>query len=59
MNALWKIIFQKFKIIIITFIVYHSQIDEQSKRINQIIKIALRFHFIIDIDDLIFILFFL
>ena len=27
-----------------TFIVYNLQIDKQSKRINQIIKIILRFH---------------
>ena len=35
----------------ITSIAYHSQTDEQSKRINQIIEIALRFHLIINIDD--------
>ena len=35
----------------ITLIVYYSQTDEQSKRINQIVEIALRFHLITNIDD--------
>ena len=51
MSAFWKIIFNKLEIIMITSVAYHSQINDQSKKINQIVEIALRFHFIIDIDD--------
>ena len=35
----------------ITSIIYYSQTNEQSKRINQTVEIALRFHFITNIDD--------
>ena len=44
MSNFWQTVFNKFKTIIFTFTVYHSQTNEQSKRINQIIEIALRFH---------------
>jgi hypothetical protein len=40
---LWKILFKIIEIDLLTNIVYHSQIDEQSKRTNQIVKIVLRF----------------
>jgi hypothetical protein len=39
----WRIVFNKLEIKLLMSIVYHSQIDEQSKRTNQIVKIALRF----------------
>ena len=40
---MWQIFFQRLKTKLLTFIAYHSQIDETSKRINQTIKIAIRF----------------
>ena len=43
--------FHKFKTTILTFTIYHSQTDDQSKRINQTIEIALRFHVIAHFDD--------
>ncbi len=39
----WKITFKKLKTSILISIVYHSQTNEQFKRINQTIEIALRF----------------
>ena len=39
----WQIIFRKLKIDLLTSIAYHSQTNDQSKRTNQIVKIALRF----------------
>ena len=51
MSNFWQIVFNKFKTVIFTFTVYHSQTDDQSKRINQIIEIALRFHVIAHLDD--------
>jgi hypothetical protein len=39
----WRTVFNKFKIKLLMSIVYHSQTNEQSKRTNQIVKIALRF----------------
>jgi hypothetical protein len=41
---LWKIIFDRLEVKFLYSTVYHSQSDEQSKRSNQIMKIALRFH---------------
>ncbi len=40
---LWKFLFIIVKIDLLISIVYHSQIDEQSERTNQTIKIALRY----------------
>ena len=45
MSDFWKTIIKKLDIIMLTSTTYHSQIDDQSKRINQIIEITLRFHF--------------
>ena len=39
----WKKIFRLLNVFLLYFIVYYSQIDEQFKRINQIMKIVLRF----------------
>ena len=39
----WRTIFLRLKIILLMFAAYHSQIDEQFERINQTLKIALRF----------------
>ena len=43
MSLFWRIIFNRIEIALLISIVYHSQIDEQSERINQTIEIALRF----------------
>ena len=51
MSKFWKIVFIKLDTIMLIFIVYYSQNDEQSKRINQTIKIILRFHLIIYSND--------
>jgi hypothetical protein len=44
---LWIIIFDRSSVKLLYSTVYHSQSDEQSKRSNQIMKIALRFHLFI------------
>ena len=41
---LWSTLFARFEVRLLYTIVYHSQIDEISERINQTLKIALRFH---------------
>ena len=46
MSNFWQTVFSKLKTTIFTFTTYHSQTNDQSKRINQIIEIALRFHVI-------------
>ena len=51
MSDFWQVVFHKFITTIFTFTVYHSQTDDQSKRINQTIEIALRFHVIAHFDD--------
>ena len=51
MSNFWQIVFNRFKTAIFTFTIYHSQTDDQSKRINQIIEIALRFHVTAHLDD--------
>ena len=51
MSNFWQIVFHKFKTIILIFTIYHSQTDDQSKRINQFIEIALRFHITAHFDD--------
>ena len=44
MSDFWKTIFIKFDTVILIFTIWHFQIDDQSKRTNQIIEIILRFH---------------
>ena len=51
MSNFWQIVFHKLKTTIRISIIYHSQTDDQSKRINQFIEIALRFHVIAHFDD--------
>ena len=51
MSKLWKIIIKKLIIIMFIFIVWHVQIDDQSKRTNQIIEITFRFHIISHLND--------
>ena len=41
---LWTKLFQKFDVDLLYSTTYHSQTNESSKRTNQILKIALRFH---------------
>ena len=43
--------FRKLKTAILIFTIYHSQTDDQSKRINQFVEIVLRFHVIAHLDD--------
>ena len=43
MSLFWQIIFKRIEVTLLIFTVYHSQIDEQSERINQTIEITLRF----------------
>ena len=43
MRDFWREIFTRFDVRLLYNTVYHSQIDEQSKRINQTIEIVLRF----------------
>ena len=43
MSDFWKTTFKKLKTSILISIIYHSQTNEQFKRINQTIEIALRF----------------
>ena len=44
MSNFWKNIIKKLNIIMLTFIVWHSQTNEQFERTNQIIEIVIRFH---------------
>jgi hypothetical protein len=48
---LWKTIFDRLNIKFLYFIVYHSQTDEQSNRINQSVEIVLRYHLFISIEN--------
>ena len=41
----WKIIFNHLNVVLLFFTVYHSQTDGQSERINQIVKIILKYAF--------------
>ena len=41
---MWSAIFKKLNVKLLYSIVFHSQIDEQFERINQLLKIALRYH---------------
>ena len=51
MSNFWQIVFRKLKTAIFTFTIYHSQTNDQSKRINQFVEIVLRFHVIAHFDD--------
>ena len=44
LSNMWTIIFKKLNVRLLYSIVYHSQIDDQSERINQMIEIVFRFH---------------
>lgn len=48
----WKVLFKKLKIQLLINTTYHSQIDELSKRINQITKIVLRYFIIENFEAL-------
>lgn len=43
MSFFWRIVFQKFQINLFTFTSYYSQTNDQFERINQTIKIVIRF----------------
>ena len=44
LSDLWSILFSQLDVKLLYSTVYHSQIDDTSKRTNQIIEIALRYH---------------
>ena len=44
LSELWTVIFSRLEVKLLYFIAYHSQIDDQSERINQMIEIALRYY---------------
>ena len=44
LSDLWSILFSQLNVKLLYSIVYHSQTDDASKRTNQIIEIALRYH---------------
>ena len=46
MSEFWQIIFKKLEVKVLASTVWHSQIDEQFERTNQIIEIALRYFII-------------
>jgi hypothetical protein len=47
LSKLWQIWFNKLSVKLLYFTVYHSQSDDQSKRTNQTIEIALRYHLVV------------
>ena len=51
MFEFWIVVFIKMKVFLLIFTVYHPQTNDQLKRINQIIKIILRFHIIAHSED--------
>ena len=51
MSKFWITIFNKLDITMLTSTTYHSQTNEQFERTNQIVKIALRYHLIVNSDD--------
>ena len=46
----WRNLFKRFDVDLLTFTVYHAQTDEQSKRTNQTVRIAIRFLITVNID---------
>ena len=46
----WRNLFKRLNVDLLTFTVYHAQIDEQSKKTNQTVKIAIRFLITVNID---------
>lgn len=50
MFEFWRTFFKKFEIDLLTFTVYHAQIDNQSEKTNQTMKTAIRFFLIANID---------
>ena len=46
----WKTIFKKLSVQYLAFVVYHSQINDQSERTNQIVEIVLRYILTINLD---------
>ena len=43
LSNFWKTVFKKLNVLLLYFIAYHFQTNDQSKRINQTMKITLRF----------------
>ena len=51
MSSFWRVIFQKFKINLLTSIIYHSQTNDQFEKTNQILEITLRF-WLLNLDNI-------
>ena len=47
LSDMWIVIFKKFDVRFLYFIVYHFQTNEQNEKTNQIVEIVFRFHLII------------
>ena len=54
MFEFWQILFKKLEIFLLTSIAYHAQTNEQSKRTNQTVEIAIRYLVTTNIDVLSF-----
>ena len=54
MFEFWQILFKKLEIFLLTSIAYHAQTNEQSKRTNQTVEIAIRYLVTTNIDVLFF-----
>ncbi len=60
MSLFWRFMFERLSITLLTFILYHSQMNEMFKQMNQTIEIVIRFFVITNSDeDWIIVLFYL
>ena len=50
LSKFWRALFKKLEVILLTTIAYHAQTNEQSKRINQTVEIAIRYLVTTNID---------
>ena len=50
LSEFWRTLFKKLRVALLTSTTYHAQTDNQSKRTNQTMKIAIRFLIIANID---------
>ena len=51
MSLFWRFMFERLSTTLLTFILYHSQINEMFKRINQMIKIIIQFFIMTNSDE--------
>ena len=50
LSEFWRTLFKRLRVALLTSTTYHAQTDDQSKRTNQTMKIAIRFLVIANID---------